>query len=843
MARQLNITGKSSNEVYHILYPNNLIGFCKYDFTLFMEHCTDLCRLSMRTGEYSVEDIVAVRSSISGCHKYVEKNMRGIFEKIVVDCWIEYLCRQNEIGIVTLWSNYMGCSNDFERAVFSRLSEYRHNHAINQWVNLLKQQEYAQRKVEFIFGVKLASPAEANARAAYFDLMYNVALNEAGISLDELGGTELYTLGRTPNSPFVMNTASREIVRNVLGNMFYSENVNVRSTPNSELSDQTAMDAFSLVKNYIPKNDDSLVNTIVKSMIGTPQKVYLPSSFKAVIDLEIDALIESGAVIQRCERCHEYFLKDADYNYDYCNRVTREGVSCLEIARRIKESEKRGENNRKQLDGTAANSAIEERAPFSTNAPHPLRPNEIATFSLRLDKLYKEIAQRVNVDMTQRDFSEWYRQMLSAKRKIATGMLTEKELSEFENYSRTHVYTHEAEQQKPAAEAQKPQQKAPQTAADNGVKPFVFERIDREKAIEQGMLSRNDPALQQSAAPKPAYVPPVQPSVQPFQAAMPSVQPARQAVPAPNPFYGQAPAQPYSPTRIIRGGVTGNVKFNYYDKPLENTVPAPQPPQQNTQDNSQDSGFMPFAPDNESRVTSEAERPAPREKAPERIQPRFPNPLAAAIDDLEDDIFDTGDLEAEIDSLGNDLDFSAPASLDEVEEDVKIYNLAQPEPAPRKPIENVKIFEPSRKKKNRLTDGLARKPMDRLLRPLEAPAYSEPQSFDELDEEDDSDEIVESIQPEIIQRPPESPLKAKAVSAYRTLVEPRDEETPPQPANDFSEVLRGINRSDGFEESTETDADGMPLSHKTKHVMDAIFKPSKASPFLSIRLDDDDEDK
>ena len=187
MTHQLNITGKNSGEIYTLLYPNNLINFCKYDFTPFLNHCTDLCRLANRTGEYNIEDVYSIRNSISGCHKYYEQNMRTKFEKIVIDCWIEYLCRQSEIGAATLWQNFMKCSNDFEKAVFSRLSEYRHNRAINEWVNLLKLQEYAQRKVDFVFGVNLTGPSEAACRAIYFDLMFNVAANEQGFPVDEIG--------------------------------------------------------------------------------------------------------------------------------------------------------------------------------------------------------------------------------------------------------------------------------------------------------------------------------------------------------------------------------------------------------------------------------------------------------------------------------------------------------------------------------------------------------------------------------------------------------------------------------------------------------------------------------
>ena len=57
MPRQLNIAGKNSDDIYTLFYPSNLMNFCRYDFSLFLEHCTDLCRLAARTGEYNVDDV------------------------------------------------------------------------------------------------------------------------------------------------------------------------------------------------------------------------------------------------------------------------------------------------------------------------------------------------------------------------------------------------------------------------------------------------------------------------------------------------------------------------------------------------------------------------------------------------------------------------------------------------------------------------------------------------------------------------------------------------------------------------------------------------------------------
>ena len=152
----------------------------------------------------------------------------------------------------------MRCGNDFEKAIFARLSEYRHNRAINEWVNLLKLQEYAVTKVDFVFGTDISGPSEAGNRANYFDLMFNVAANEQGFPIDEIGASDIYSIGRVPNSPFVLSNASREIMRNVLKDMEYSDRV-YKTKNNPDLSDRTAMDAFRSSSHTFPTRMTALL--------------------------------------------------------------------------------------------------------------------------------------------------------------------------------------------------------------------------------------------------------------------------------------------------------------------------------------------------------------------------------------------------------------------------------------------------------------------------------------------------------------------------------------------------------------------------------------------------------
>lgn len=765
MTRQLNISSKGSGEVYTLVYPNNLINFCKYDFTLFLEHCTDLCRLAARTGEYNVDDVYSIRNSISGCHKYYEQNMRTVFEKIVIDCWIDYLGKQNDVGVGTLWQSFMRCRNDFERAIFTRLSEYRYNKAINEWVNLLKIQEYAQRKTEFVFGVKLTTTQEAAARANYFDLIFNVAANEMGFPIDELAPTGVYSVGRLPSSPFVLSTAAREIARNQLQGLEYRE-TEYKQRKNPDLTDKTAMDAFSAVKKFIPPKYDSMTGTIIKSMVGNAPKIYVPGSFKAIIDLEIDAAIESGAFIQRCANCEEYYIRDSEYNYDYCSKIQSDGRTCLDnYQKSVNENPVRYES---------VNTPSE---PEDDDDDFKVIYVDKAVVNEKTDALYKEMAARVNVDMTQRDFSLWYQKELRLKEQILLGEAGEKELNDFIALSRGDEFA--SKKNRPVYNApERDNEETERTENGREVRKFVFEKVERpatpvadrsefrtEKenmdAIRR-LFGDNIPTPAANAVPQP------QPQLQPQY-----TQPIRQPVQGyaanyqPQQFV-QQPVQPvqqtYQPqqkpvSRIIRGAAAGYSE-NRFDQPIKpKTVIIP----------------------NGDNTAGRAQQVSPAENRTVR--------------------------EASEDS------------------DIKVFT-------PRKPVRE-SLFTTGQR-----DNYIEPSPYERLKQPLEEyrDSLAGPTPEPELEGQISAEEIEESAKRHL-QR---ATVPAGVVSAYKsnggaTAVQEREKA-------DFSRVLEGIKREDGFDRSTElVDSDGLPVSHKTKHVMDALFAPPRVSPFLRINLDDDDE--
>ncbi|MDE7281417.1 MAG: hypothetical protein K2N36_06725, partial [Ruminiclostridium sp.] len=461
----LNIAGKNSGDTYTLNVPSNLLSFCRYDFTRFLEECSRLCRECMKSGEYPIDKIVALRNSIGGCHRYVEHNLKTVFEKIVIDCWIEYICRQGEITVSELWGGLIGCTDPFQTSVFQRLTEYRTHRAINQWINILKIQEYAKKKIDFVFGGKLNSPEEAAVRLNFFDLMFSVAANEQGYSLENIGSVRMCKPGRTSGAPFIYGGVSKEIVKNLFKEVQFADSQPYVSREEGAMSDWEAMDAFAVIKNYLPSHNDSVAKIILKSLTKIPENIFSPSCFKAMIDLEIDTVVNMGGYLQKCAKCGEYFLKNERYTSDYCDTVRRDGSTCREL--------------------------------MEAEAAEPMDEQALLQFNEKAEKLYHKMAEKVNIEISQRDFAEWSGNFDVMRNNVIKGRATDSDFDDFVEYSEQMANQKMSKaKQNMLAAVQEEMIRPDGTRAQ--VKPYTFARIDRKELEKQGMLK---PADQQEKLP------------------------------------------------------------------------------------------------------------------------------------------------------------------------------------------------------------------------------------------------------------------------------------------------------------------------------------------------------
>jgi hypothetical protein len=828
MPRQLNIAGKNSDDIYTLFFPSNLMNFCRYDFSLFLEHCTDLCRLAARTGEYNVDDVYSIRNSISGCHKYYEQNMRTTFEKIVVDCWIDYLCKQSEISVNTLWQSFMKCRNPFEKAIFGRLSEYRYNKAINEWTNLLKMQEYARVKTDFVFGVKLGSPQQAVSRANYFDLLFNVAANEQGYPISEMASVGVFSAGRLPNSPFVMNTAAKEIARNQLKDIEYKEGY--RSRKNPDLTDKIAMDAFSSIKNYIPDKNDSLAKTIIKSLSSTPHYIYVPGSFKAIIDLEIDMSAQSGAYLKKCARCGDYYIRDEEYDFDYCSRIQREGGTCLELMK-IDDPELA-----EAIATTAVVTEAADEEDHDKDEPKIVYVDK-ETVTAKMDALYKEMAARVNVDMTQRDFSIWYQKELRLKDDILLGEAGEKQLNEFIELSRGDEFASKKRAplfEKKEEEEPKPEEEEPVEMTENGkqIKKFVFEKVDRETAAASispsptaSTLAESEKAAMEAVRKLFAADKAKNKVVQqnnPYQYAQQTYQsydPAgKQAYSYPSQYQESAQPPAQQGYAAARQGYTGAGSYNQQQTSASSSYNQfYQPSAQRTQP--QSSKIIKSGSAQAQEIASKSRTVV----IPNGDESRGTSFLSRVMQEREAQRKNAVEGGKKLDTLDTEKTFGKKADdpIFQQEEDVKVFIPKRNSIFESK--ENNEYIEPS--------------PYEKLRQTIE--------KYDRRRQEPDSGEVDGQISAEeLVEETPPAPAPASVFAAYKGYsADGSGISDDGADKADFSQILEGMTREDGFSrDEAILDSDGLPVSHKTKHVMNALFGPSKASPILRRALLDDDDD-
>ena len=448
MERILNLVGKNSNEIYSLRYPRSVLNFCDYDFTYFAENAIIACDEGLRTGEPDIDRMTELRNSLKNAHAYIEHNLRTTYDKIALDCWIDYVCRRDGIGTSTLWNRFMGCKSVFEKSVFVRLCEYRYNKGINEWLNLVRVQDYAKNKIGFIFSKELSGADEAAARRNYFDLMFSVTAKELGCRLEELGVNKVFSVGRVPASPFMFPTISKDIIKNLLADFDYSEDYTDNENYGS-LSDQIAMDAFAHMKQGLSGEFDSY-NISRSAMEKTPTKVYMPVGLKAAVDLEIDALIESGGWLARCRRCGRYFVRDSEHTEEYCSLFNRGGKTCLEIY----------------------------------EAEHP---RQIIT--PELDQKYREITDemysRVGTQMSLHEYESWKSYLDALYGKVLSGEIPPEELASFISYSGSL----DISRSNPVLEVPKPE---PEQRRERVVKPFVPQRIDRSELLAQQGKSKEN---------------------------------------------------------------------------------------------------------------------------------------------------------------------------------------------------------------------------------------------------------------------------------------------------------------------------------------------------------------
>lgn len=436
MENTLKLVGKNSNEIFTLRYPSTLVDFCEFDFSLYAQEAIAVCNEALKTGSLDYDKISEIKKDIQSAHCFMQYSTKTTYDKIVFDCWIDYVCRRDNIGNSALWNRFIRCKTPFEKLIFGRLCDFRYKRAVNEWLNVIRIQDYAKCKLNFVFTDAVKSVEEAEERKNYFDLIFSVTARELGCRLDELGVTKYYSVGRTPGSPFMFPNISKEIVRHVLAGFDYSDDYS-DINDYAESADEVAMDAFSRMKAGLPQDPASYTIPTGK-LENLSDRIYMPCGLKAVIDLEIDALLESGMWLKRCKNCGRFFAVSVDEYKEYCTRRNMpSGKTCIGL--------------------------------FEEQNPRPVMSDALVE---RCRLVTDEMYSRVDSMMSVEEYNSWRTYLEAMKQKVENGEIAPAELESFLEYSRGVDIT----KSKPIVEVPKREPEAPK---ERVVRPFVPERISR----------------------------------------------------------------------------------------------------------------------------------------------------------------------------------------------------------------------------------------------------------------------------------------------------------------------------------------------------------------------------
>lgn len=489
---------KDNTTMYKLELAKSLLFFTEFDFTYFWEQCIDAGKNARRSGRLPPNQIANAKNLIAKLHPYIEATIASDFSEIVTDCIIEYICQSDRITLDELWTRCISPKNPYESAIFKRVSEFKTNKASNQWVNLMRLQEYARNKISFIY-----DPDETGAvfskdiirtRRIYFDLSWSVSANELGLPCKQLPSVKFCNPASLPNATFVVSKVSRAIYRRFADDFDSAESVKYPETGDyTFVRDKLALDAYSYVKGMTRPSDIDM-KFAIEAIEETPDEIFLVDGFKALIDLEFDLMFKTNVSIRKCESCSRYFI--ATGRGTFCDRINSSGKTCSEqyedifgyppesiyaeeeksapavmetavpdnendvnadVSDEVLESLEQADDDKSEVAAVAAEAApvpVTSAAPVPAPA-EPARiiseeelaapwrfvppPNKGVPVPKELEKhgqrLYNALYKRLGKGMEENEFKEWSQYLSNMKRNVKTGDGTIEQLEEFLEYS------------------------------------------------------------------------------------------------------------------------------------------------------------------------------------------------------------------------------------------------------------------------------------------------------------------------------------------------------------------------------------------------------------------------
>ena len=464
------------------------------------------------------------------------------------------------------------------------------------------------------------------------------------------------------------------------------------------------------------------------------------------------------------------------------------------------------------------------------------------------DGLYKEISERVGKNISQRDFSEWLGYFNVIKSKVFNG---EARVADFDDFI---AYTNQFSFPPPVENEEKEEPKAEEEISSDGkkVKPYQFTRIDRKQLEQSGALKPVEKIREEEPAPDADKKSPVTPPA-PVVAKI-----IRGADPS---MYREIPTRPISIGNGENNGVylgedfsSGAVAESAGEsageaiRSLTESALSAEQKQELKPKAKEKSHFLPDLDQFEDFDDNDSEQEllSKDDKAAAHTPSDSPSPsvinAAAADDGFEPFIADDEKKTRSVENSLNAPKIKMPSGLAEEHEKEFLSDDSEKEQEVYSSRTAEKASTPSSSAYSRYSANSAYSGVKLNSSVSRADRLSEFQADEEKAKlmPEETEDLSKSRTKE---KASEISRAAKVVSAYKTLSETpsfksgasdiSDDENGGKASDEFAKILNNIERNDGFdEENLPLDPDGVPLSHKTKHVMDAIMKNTGVSPSL-----------
>lgn len=397
----------------------------------------DAGRAAKKTGHLPASTVSNAKSVICAAHPYIEAMINGDYDDIVTDCIIEYICHSERISLDELWMRCISPKTKYEEAIFERISLFRASKASNGWTNIVRLQEYAANKLAFIYdtneGKTIDSREMLKTRKEYFDISYSVAANELGIDGKRLPSVSVCNPGLAPNAAFMNAKVAKAVYRRFAEALELGGDMSVPEGRNTELTrDKLAMDAYDYVRG-MKRPGELDMKFALEALEGNPEEVYLPDSFKAIIDLEFDLVMKNDAVFRRCEDCGKFFIAEDDSFL--CSRVNSSGMTCRGQAEALRQAIAEAAQTVKAAEKPDVTDAVPEPVQ-AVSEEQPKKPEPIPReLEKRGQKIYNSLYKRVGKSMDEKEFREWSRYLSDMKKNFKIGEATAEQLTEFLDYS------------------------------------------------------------------------------------------------------------------------------------------------------------------------------------------------------------------------------------------------------------------------------------------------------------------------------------------------------------------------------------------------------------------------